>query len=370
MLANKDASSLWRVNPSCKTARNCVEIHNMNLQRNWGGRTQSRQSRSAFTSLGMKADLKCETTDLLQSRQKGSAEAELPIFGNEGSVSGEADLQIFGSQDWAKVQKRNFKSLEVQTEMKCGSGTSHLWKSWQNKCGKRNFRSLPVKAERKCGSRTSHIWQSRQSRSAEAELHILGSQCRTKVRMWNFRSLAVKTEQKRNFRSLAVKAEPKCGSGTSGLCHQGRAEVWTRNFRSLAVKTERKCENSTADLLQSSHDGRAEADLNIFDRPISYWLSLPVLKNNSTDCYIEGQCEDHVWLKHMTFAMRVTSQYNPARALDNTGLNPFLGPFCRVKKSPSSRRIGPLGSFVPAVFGRDVCLMSWSLSHVSWFDHA
>ena len=61
---------------------------------------QSRQSRSAFTSLGMKADLKCETTDLLQSMQKGSVEAELPMFGNgRQSVSGEADIQIFGSQD-------------------------------------------------------------------------------------------------------------------------------------------------------------------------------------------------------------------------------------------------------------------------------
>ena len=66
---------------------------------------------------------------------------------------------VFIKTFWAKVQKRNCKSLEVQAEMKCGSGTSHLWKSWQNKCGKRNFRSLPVKAERKRGSRTSHIWQ-------------------------------------------------------------------------------------------------------------------------------------------------------------------------------------------------------------------
>ena len=105
---------------------------------------QSRQSRSTFTSLGMKADLKCETTDLLKSMQKGSVEAELPIFGNEGRVL---------------VEKRNCKSLVVQAEMKCGSGTSHLWKSCQNKCGKRNFRSLPVKAERKRRSRTSHIWQ-------------------------------------------------------------------------------------------------------------------------------------------------------------------------------------------------------------------
>ena len=41
---------------------------------------QSRQSRSAFTSLGMKANLKCETTDLLQSRQKGSAKRNLPYL--------------------------------------------------------------------------------------------------------------------------------------------------------------------------------------------------------------------------------------------------------------------------------------------------
>ena len=140
--------------------------------------------------------------------------------------------------------------------MKCGSGTSHLWKSWQKKCGKRNFRFLPVKAERKCGSRTSHIWQSRQSWCGN-ELHIFGSQCRTKVRTWNFRSLAVKTERKRNFRSLAVKAERKCGSGTSGLWQsrqsrsvkaefqifnrQHRAEVRKHHCRSLTVQSSWTC---------------------------------------------------------------------------------------------------------------------------------
>ena len=45
-----------RANPSCKTARNCVEIHNMNQQRNGGGRT-----------LAVKAEQKC-----------------IHIFGNEG----------------------------------------------------------------------------------------------------------------------------------------------------------------------------------------------------------------------------------------------------------------------------------------------
>ena len=138
--------------------------------------------------------------------------------------------------------------------MKCGSGTSHLWKFGQNKCGKRNFRSSPV----------------RQSGSAEAELHIFGSKGRAEVR-------------KRNFTFLAVTAERKCGRGTSDLWQsrqsgnaeaenqvfgsQGRAEVWKRNFRSLADKKERKCSQV---LGQSSQAGRAEAYLNSFDRPISY----------------------------------------------------------------------------------------------------
>ena len=232
---------------------------------------QSRQIRSAFTSLGMKADLKCETTDLLQSRQKGGVEAELPIFGNEGRVL---------------VEKPIFRSLAVKIEQKCRSETANLWKSrqrWNAEAelhifgspGRINAESGTsdlCQAERKCRSRTWHIWQSRQcgrgtsdlwqsrqSGNAETEHQVFGSQC--------------------------------------------RAEVWKRNFRSLAVKTERKCSQA---LWQSSQVGRAEADLNSFDRPISYWLSLPMLKNNSADCYIEGQCEDHVWLKHMTFTMRVT----------------------------------------------------------------
>ena len=130
------------------------------------------------------------------------------------------------------MTKRNVTSLEVLAEQ----------------MREAVFRSLPVKAERKCGSRTSHIWQSRQSESAEAELHIFGSQCRTKVRTWKFKSLAVKTERKRNFRSLAVKAGRSAEAEHQIFGSQGEAEVWERNFRSLAVKTERKCGSSTADL--------------------------------------------------------------------------------------------------------------------------
>ena len=202
---------------------------------------QSRQSRSAFTSLGMKADLKCETADLLQSWQKRSVECgggTRHIWQWRQSVSGEADLQIFGNQDWAKVQTRNCKSLEVQAEMKCGSGTSHLWKSWQNKCGKRNLRSLPVKTERKCGGRTSYIWQSRQSESAEAELHIFGSQCRTKVRTWN-------------FRSLAVKAERKWGSGTLGFWQLRQSRSVEVEFQIFSRQDRAEVQSSTL-TIQSS----------------------------------------------------------------------------------------------------------------------
>ena len=183
---------------------------------------QSRQSRSTFTSLGMKADLKCETTDLLQSMQKGSVEAELPIFGNEGRVL---------------VEKRIFRSLAAKTERKCRSETASLWKSRQRwnaeaelhifgspgrtsaeselqifaskgraEAREQNFTYLAVKAERKCGcgSGTSHFWQSMQNESADVELQIFASQCRAE--MW-----------KRNIRYFAVKAEQKCGSGISDL---------------------------------------------------------------------------------------------------------------------------------------------------------
>ena len=78
--------------------------------------------------MAVKAEQKCvhifenegrseyETTDLLQSRQKGSVEAELPIFGNEGRVL---------------VEKPIFRSLAVKIERKCRSETANLWKSRQ-----------------------------------------------------------------------------------------------------------------------------------------------------------------------------------------------------------------------------------------------
>ena len=86
------------------------------------------------------------------------------------------------------MQKQNCKSLEVQEEMKCGSGT-HIFGS-------------PGRTSAE--SEISNLCQSRQSGSAKAELHIFDSQDRAEVR-------------KRNFTFLAVNAERKCGRGTSDL---------------------------------------------------------------------------------------------------------------------------------------------------------
>ena len=182
---------------------------------------QSRQSSSTFTSLGMKADLKCETTDLLQSMQKGSVEAELPIFGNEGRVLVEKPIfrslavkterkcrseTAIGSPGRDEMRKRNFTSLEVLAEQVRKAELQIFASKGRAEAREQNFTYLAVKAERKCGCRsgTSHFWQSMQNKSADVELQIFASQGRAE--MW-----------KPNIRSLAVKAEQKCGSGISDL---------------------------------------------------------------------------------------------------------------------------------------------------------
>ena len=196
----------------------------------------------------------------------GSAEAEFHIFLQlKQSVNGQAELQVFDNQGGTEVRKRNFTSLAVPAEMKCGSGHSHLWKSWSKKCGSGTWDLSKSWQNRSMESRISHLCQSKRSRSLGAKLQA-------------FRSPGRAEERKLNFISLAVKAGRKCRSGTSHLrtnwqsrsgernsCHimgsQGRAEmrkqnftslvvnaVWKRNFRPLTVTTERKCGSETSDL--------------------------------------------------------------------------------------------------------------------------
>ena len=163
----------------------------------------------------MKADLKCETTDLLQSRQKGTVEAELQIFGSEGRVLVEKPIfrslavkterkcrSETASPGRDEMRKRNFTSLEVLAEQVRKEELQIFASQDRAEVREQTFTYLAVKAERKCGSGTSHFWQSMQNESADVELQIFGSQCRAEMR-------------KRNIRSLAVKAEQKCGRGIS-----------------------------------------------------------------------------------------------------------------------------------------------------------
>ena len=176
-------------------------------------------------SLGMKADLKCETTDLLQSRQKGGVEAELPIFGNEGRVL---------------VQKPVFRSLAVKIERKCRSETANLWKSRQRWNAEAELHIFGSPGRTSAESGTSDLCQSRQGESAGAELHIFGSQGRAEVQTWN-------------FRSLVVKAERKCGSGTSDLWQSRQSRSVEAEFQiSYCSRHDRAEVQSSALTVQSS----------------------------------------------------------------------------------------------------------------------
>ena len=216
------------------------------------------------------------------------------------SVSGEADLQIFGSQDWAKVQKWNSKSLGVQALVgwlcwgltsqstifqSCRDGAIASWVInqyfWGVKCLAQGHNTAAVGLEpRTSRSGVRHS-------TTEPPRSPTGSPGRDEMRKRNFTSLEVLAEQVRkaelqifaskgraeareqNFTYLAVKAERKCGcrSGTSHFwqsmqnesadveiqifASQGRTELWKRNIRSFS---------------QSRQSRSVEAEFQIFSR--------------------------------------------------------------------------------------------------------
>ena len=168
----------------------------------------------------------------------------------------EAELHTFSSQGKVEVQKRNFRSLEVLAEMKCGSGLIHIWMSWQNKCG-RWTRSFEVLAKRKYRKRNLGLWQSRQSRSAEAELHAFGSPGRDEMRKWPYPYLDVLAEQSPG-RAEAWKAEFQIFG-----C-KDRAELRKQCFRPLKVLAGRMCGSWTSYLWQLRQIISAENELHIF----------------------------------------------------------------------------------------------------------
>ena len=179
--------------------------------------------------------------------------------------------------------------------MKCGSGLTHTWKSWQNKCGrwtrafevlaerkaelhifgskdraelwKPSFRHLKVLAEPKCRSWSSDHWQPRQERSAQAELHILRRIGRSEV--WNGFHVT----------SLVVRANGSAGAEFQIFGSPVKLEVWKQNLTSLT--------------------GPYHTGFHCQCWRITLMTAIIVIPN-------EGQCEDQVWLKHRTFAMLLT----------------------------------------------------------------
>ena len=249
----------------------------------FGSKDRAELRKQSFGPFKVLAERKCGswTSYRWQLRQSRSVEAELHILWSPGrdemrkwtypylevlaehvrkmneifrspgwAVVRKAELQIFGSQGRAKVLKRNFTSLKVPSDIKCGNEHTRIWKSWQNKCGrwtksfevlgewkngKRNFRFLAVKTERNCAS----------------EVQTFKSPGRAEVQKLNFRSLAAKVGRKRNFTSYEELAEQRCG--TDFMSHHwqsGQMEVREQNFRSLAVLSSWKCGSRTLHLWQ------------------------------------------------------------------------------------------------------------------------
>ena len=137
------------------------------------------------------------------------------------------------------MRKRNLTSLEVLAEQVRKAELQIFASQGRAEVRKQNFTYLAVKAERKCGSETSHFWQSMQNESADVELQIFCS----------------KDIAEAELQIFAAKAERKCGSGTSDLWQSRQSRSVEAEFQIFR---------------QSSQVRRAEADLNIFDRPISY----------------------------------------------------------------------------------------------------
>ena len=210
-------------------------MHNKNIRRNWGSRT----------------------SHLWQSRQSRNVEAEHQIFGNPGKDEMRKWTypysEVLAKQVWKMHEifrvlaepncgKRNCRSLEVKAAQKCGSTTSHLWKSRQRWNAEVDSSILgspgrtSVEDERDLSkswpngsteSGTPDLWQSRQSRNAEAELHIFRSPGRDEMRKWTDSYLEVLVEQVRKKKEI--------------FRSPGRPEVQKEKFWSLAVKTKRNC---------------------------------------------------------------------------------------------------------------------------------
>ena len=190
----------------------------------------------------------------------------------------EAERHIFGSQGKAEVH--------IHILRKYGRTKEQM----------RNFSSLAVMAERKCGSTISHFWQLKQSVSGEAELQIFDSQGRAEVPKRNFTFLEVLAEMKwtytsleevveqvgkRNLRSFEFLAEQKFGKPNVTSLPVKAARK--RTFRPLEVLAEQNCGSWISYLWQSRQDGSAEAE---YGPPSFSWIFSLLLKDLISDFYL------------------------------------------------------------------------------------
>ena len=109
----------------------------------------------------------------------------------------------------------------------------------------------------------------------KAELLVFGSKDRAELRKQSFRPLKVLQSradvQNLNFISLAAKAGRKCGSGISHLTKNWQSRSVERiSYHIIGSQAKWKCGSRISDLWQSHQVGSVKAELNIFDRSLSY----------------------------------------------------------------------------------------------------
>ena len=110
-------------------------------------------------------------------RYSGAEETHLHIFGSQGKA--EVWKRNFTPWGMMERRKRNFSFLAVMAQRKCESGTSNIWQLKQVS-GEAELQIFGSKdTEKKFGSGTSHLWNSRQRCNAGVDLHIFGTPGRT-----------------------------------------------------------------------------------------------------------------------------------------------------------------------------------------------
>ena len=118
---------VWKTNEIFRSPDQ-AEVWKAELQI-FGSQGRAEVRKRNFTSLEVPAEMKCGSSYLAVLTEQVWKTNEIFRSPDRAEVR-KVELHIFGSQGRAEVRKRNFTSLEVPAEMKCGSGLTLIWKSW------------------------------------------------------------------------------------------------------------------------------------------------------------------------------------------------------------------------------------------------